>query len=70
MGLKFIPTYFDEAGNKVHFVPLNQRKGAFPGFTHRVLINQRCVGFLSQDHKPSAKTAEFFLEKYLAKMAA
>lgn len=60
---KQIPTYSDGT-NEIRFLPLNPSKGALPGFTHRVIINRRSVGFLAASHKPSAKVAEFWMKEY------
>lgn len=64
MTLKAVPTYSD-GKHTVTFVALDPAKGAMPGFTHRVIINRKSVGFLNKDHKPSLKSAEYFLSKYL-----
>jgi len=60
---KMIPTYSD-GSNEIRFLPLDQSKGALPGFTHRVIINRRSVGFLADTHKPSAKVAEFWMKEH------
>ena len=62
MALKMIPTYGDGT-NEVRFIAIDHSKGAMPGFTHRIIVNRVSVGFLSAKFKPSAKVAEFFLQK-------
>ncbi len=57
---KEIPTYLDKNGNTVVFA----KCCSVPGFTHRVLINRRAVDWLSNEYKPSAKTAEYFFTKH------
>lgn len=68
MAMRLIPTYFDDNGNTVTFVKLGA--GYPPPFTHRVIINRVAVGMLSQDYKPSAKVAEFFLKEHGHKAVA
>ncbi len=55
-----VPTYRDEAGNIVSFKAVAH----IPGFTHRVIINQRAVDYLGDNAKPSAKVAEFYFRKH------
>lgn len=57
--MTFVPTFHSDAGDVVVFAPVSD----VPGFSHRVLVNNTRVGFLSQDFKPSAKTASYFLEE-------
>lgn len=64
MTLKAVPTYSDGT-HTVTFVALNPAQGSRPGFTHRVIINRKSVGFLNKDHKPSLKTARYYLDKHL-----
>lgn len=63
MVLKLIPTYSDGT-NQIAFIPLDPAKGAMPGFSHRVIVNRKSVGFLNKGHKPNLKSAEFFLQSY------
>lgn len=64
MTLKAVPTYSD-GKHTVTFVALDPTQGSRPSFTHRVIINRKSVGFLNKDHKPSLKSAEYFLSVYL-----
>jgi hypothetical protein len=57
--MKQIPTYEDENGNRIVFVPDGGRD-----ITHRVEVNKVLVGFLSRKHKPTPVVAEFFHKKY------
>lgn len=61
--MKFVPTYID-GQNEVRFCPLDPAQGALPGFSHRVIINRKSVGFLSDKYRPSAKVAAFWLKEH------
>lgn len=61
--MKCIPVYSDGT-NEVRFLRLDPAKGSFPGFTHRVILNRRSIGFLSENHKPSAKAAAFYVAEH------
>lgn len=63
MALKLVPTYSDGT-NTVTFVDLDPKRGARPGFSHRVIVNKKSVGFLQQGHRPNRKSAEYFLKSY------
>src|SRR4051794_40684945 len=64
MKLTRIPTFHSENGDIITFLPIEQKSGkVIPGFTHTVIVNREKVGYLSQDHKPDAKVAGFFLRK-------
>lgn len=69
MIFRHIPTYSD-GKNEVRFQPLNPADGALPGFTHRVIINRRSVGFLAETHKPSARVARWWFGEHGAKAPA
>jgi hypothetical protein len=57
--MKQIPTYEDEQGNRIVFIPDRRR-----GITHRVEVNKMVVGFLPREHKPTSVAASFFCERY------
>lgn len=64
MVLKLVPTYSDGT-NTVTFVNLAPKQGERPGFSHRVIVNRKSVGFLHKHHRPNRKNAEYFLSVYL-----
>lgn len=48
---------------EVEFCRLKQRN---PGWTHRVAVGGVLLYWLSEDFRPSVKTARFFFDKYMA----
>lgn len=68
MAMREVPTYRDDCGNMVVFVKFASDYN-MPGFTHRVIVNRTSVGFLKEGFKPSAKAADFFLQKLQEKVA-
>lgn len=59
---KPLPTYYDEHGNFIQFLPIIG--GNVPGFSHRVTLNHHLIGYLSDHKRPSAAVADFFFSKH------
>lgn len=56
MKLTKIIRYMDKDYNTLDFVPVKN----VPGFTHKVIVNDVRVGWLSSDFKPNEKAAVYF----------
>ena len=53
-----VPSYFVD-GLRVDFWPVTD----VPGYSHRVIVADKSVGWLGTNSRPSAKTAVYFYEK-------
>ena len=60
MAITVRKSYIDEIGNECHFVKIDNA----PGFSHRVIVNKKQVAWLSDQFRPSEKTAEFFINEH------
>lgn len=62
MKIKEIKKFIDDSGNSIEFIP-----NPIPGYSHRVILNGISTRkWLSSEHKPNKKTAEFFLKELMA----
>lgn len=62
MAFHCIQKFRDDDGNVVEFKPIND----VPGFTHRVIVNNKAVDYLDNKHaRPTAKVADFFYNKHV-----
>ena len=56
MKIRRVTAYRAEDGRFLEYIPAIR----VPGFSHRVIIDNKPVGWLSNTHQPNAKSAEFF----------
>ena len=59
--MKTIPTFMAENGDFIQFFRVTP---PVPGYSHRVTINRAAVDWLSDNSRPSKKTAEYFHGKH------
>jgi hypothetical protein len=57
-----IETLYKRNGTTLKFVPIKN----VPGFSHRVIINEKMADWLSSAVRPGKKHAEYFLKKHNA----
>jgi hypothetical protein len=58
MKLTKIITYVDEEGNKLSFVPVKD----VPGYTHKVIYNDKKINWLSSYFNPTEKAAAYYIK--------
>ena len=54
---------FDYDYGTLEFIPVKD----YPGFSHRVVINNQRIGWLGKEFKPNIKNARYFIEKHIKK---
>jgi hypothetical protein len=59
--MKMLPTYVSPNGVRIEFHSISD----VPGFSHRVFVNGIGRDWLGDEFKPSAKVAQYFLEKHV-----